>query len=147
MTIVVLGLDVRDVEEAIAADREIDESGLYGRFEIDDLALVDIPGVAFVARALDIQLLENAVFNNSNTALLGLQDIDQHFFFHAVSFRDSRGSRVRVRLHRSSMEPGLFVPLVGGGLLAIFPFQRPGNAWALLPSVAWGDLGPVSLCT
>ena len=39
MAIVVLRLDVRDMEEAVAADREIDERGLDGRLEIDDLPL------------------------------------------------------------------------------------------------------------
>jgi hypothetical protein len=86
--IVVLRLDVRDVKEAVATDREIDEGGLYGRFEIDDLTLVDVTGVALVAGSLDVQLFEDAVLDDSDTALLGLQDIDQHFFFHAVSFQD-----------------------------------------------------------
>ena len=40
--LVVLGLDVGDVEEAVAADREVDERGLDGRFEVDDPALVDV---------------------------------------------------------------------------------------------------------
>lgn len=88
MAIVVLRLDVRDMKEAVAADREIDEGGLYGRFEIDDLTLVDVTGVALVAGSLDVQLFEDAVLDDRDTALLGLQDIDQHFFFHAVSFQD-----------------------------------------------------------
>ena len=86
--IVVLRLDVRDVKEAVAADREIDEGGLDGRFEIDDLSLVDVAGVALVAGALDVQLFEDAVLDDRDAAFLGLQDIDQHFFFHAVSFQD-----------------------------------------------------------
>jgi hypothetical protein len=96
MTIVVLRLDVRDMKETVAADREIDEGGLYRRFEIDDLSLVDVPGVALVAGALDVQLFEDAVLDDRDPALLGLQDIDQHFFFHAASFQDLRGLRVRL---------------------------------------------------
>jgi hypothetical protein len=76
------------MQEAVAADREIDEGGLDGRFEIDDLTLIDIPGVALVAGPLDVQLLEDAVLDDRDAALLRLQDIDQHFFFHAVSFQD-----------------------------------------------------------
>ena len=88
MTTVVLRLDIRDMKEAVAADREINEGGLYGRFEIDDLTLVDVPGVALVASPLDVQFFEDAVLDDRDSALLGLQNIDQHFFFHAVSFQD-----------------------------------------------------------
>jgi hypothetical protein len=76
------------MEEAVAADREIHESGLDRRLEIDNFSLVDIASVALVARSLDIQLLADAVLDDRDPAFLGLEDIDQHFFFHAVSFQD-----------------------------------------------------------
>ena len=76
------------MEEAVAADREVDERGLDRRLEVDDLPLVDIARVALVAGAFDVQLFEDAVFDDRDPAFLGLEDVDQHFFFHAVSFRD-----------------------------------------------------------
>jgi hypothetical protein len=76
------------MEEAVAADRKVDERGLDRRLEVDDLPLVDIARVTFVTGAFDVQLFEDAVFNNRDTAFLGLKNVDQHFFFHAVSFRD-----------------------------------------------------------
>ena len=86
----VLGFDVRDVEEAVAADREVDERSLDRRLEVDDASFVDVAGVALVAGSLDVKLFENAVLDDGDPAFLGLFDVDQHFFLHAVSFRNFR---------------------------------------------------------
>jgi hypothetical protein len=86
----VLGFDVRDVQKPVAADREVDERGLDRWLEVDDSSLVDVPGVALVARSLDVKLFEYAVLDNGDPAFLGLFDVDQHFFLHAVSFRNFR---------------------------------------------------------
>src|SRR5262249_25874911 len=50
-------LDVGDVQEAVAADAEVDERGLDARLDVDDAPLVDVVDVALVAGALDVQLL------------------------------------------------------------------------------------------
>ncbi len=92
MAVEILGLDVGDVEEAVAADREVNEGGLDGRLEVDDLPLIDVAGIALVTGPLDVQLLQNAVFDDGDAAFLGLEHIDQHFFLHTVSFRDWRRS-------------------------------------------------------
>jgi hypothetical protein len=84
--VVVLRLDVGDVQEAVAPDREVDERGLDRRLEVDDLPLVDVPGIALVAGALDVQLLEDAIFDDGDPAFLGLEHVDQHFFLHASIF-------------------------------------------------------------
>ena len=76
------------MQESVPADREVDERGLDRRLEIDDLALINVAGIALVAGALDVQLLEDPVFDDRDAAFLRLEDVDQHFFFHAVSFRD-----------------------------------------------------------
>ena len=47
-------LDVRDVQEAVAADAEIDECGLNAWLDVDDATLVDVADVALLARALDV---------------------------------------------------------------------------------------------
>ena len=94
---VVLGLDVGDVKEAVAADREIDERGLNGRFEVDDLAFINIAGIALVAGPFDVQLLQDAVFDDGDPALLGLEHVDEHFFLHAVVFLAESGGDKRVK--------------------------------------------------
>jgi hypothetical protein len=81
---IVLRLNVGDVQEAVAADGEVDEGGLYGRLQIDDLSLVDVPGVALVAGSLEVQLFEHAILNDGDAAFLRLEDVNQHFFLHAV---------------------------------------------------------------
>ena len=75
--------DVGDVQEAVAADREVDEGGLNGRFEIDDAAFVDVAGIAFVAVAFHVQFFQDAVLDDGDPAFLGLKNVDKHFFFHA----------------------------------------------------------------
>ena len=82
-------LDVGDVQEAIAADAEIDERRLDARLDVDDAALVDVADVAFVAGALDVQFFEDAVLEDGDAAFLGLQHVDEHFFLHAIPFSDS----------------------------------------------------------
>src|SRR5205085_603195 len=52
----VLRLDVADVQEAVAADAEIDEGGLDARLQVDDHSLVDVADEVVLARALDVQL-------------------------------------------------------------------------------------------
>ena len=105
---IVLGLHIGDVEKAVAPHREINEGRLDGGFEIDDLSFVDVPGVTLVASTLDVQLFEDAILDDGDPALLGLQYIDQHFFFHAVSFQDEREARFRVELvFGDRINPGL----------------------------------------
>jgi uncharacterized protein YjbI with pentapeptide repeats len=81
---IVLGLDVGDVKESIAADGKVDEGGLDGRLEIDDLSLVDVSGVALVAGSLEVQFFEHAILNDGDATFLRLEDVNQHLFLHAV---------------------------------------------------------------
>ena len=78
----VLRLDVADVQKAVAADAEIDERRLDARLEVDDPALVDVADVVVLAGPLDVQLFEQAVFDDRDPAFLRLRDVDQHFLFH-----------------------------------------------------------------
>ena len=90
MAIKILGLHIRNVEEPVASDGEIDEGGLNCRLEVDDFALVDVTRVTLVAGSFDVELLEGAILDDGDAAFLGLEHIDQHFFLHAGSFRDFR---------------------------------------------------------
>src|SRR5205085_5447841 len=77
-------LHVGDVQEAVAAHAEIDERRLDARLDVDDAALVDVADVALGAGPLHVELFQHAVLHDGDAALLGLQDVDQHFLFHAV---------------------------------------------------------------
>ncbi len=83
---IVGGIDVGDVQEAVAADAEIHERRLDARFDVDDAALVNVADVTLLAGAFDVQFFEASVFDDRDPAFLGLQDIDQHFFFHESEF-------------------------------------------------------------
>jgi hypothetical protein len=86
VSVVILWLDIGDVEKAITADGEVDKRGLDRGLDIDDFAFVDVTGVTLVAGALDVEFLKEAVFDDCDSALLGLEHINQHFLLHAVSF-------------------------------------------------------------
>src|SRR6185369_16129640 len=77
---VVGGLDVGDVQEAVAADTEVDERGLDARLDVDDAALIDIPDEALVAGTLDVEFFQDAVLENGDANFLRLKDIDEHLF-------------------------------------------------------------------
>jgi hypothetical protein len=67
---------IRDVQEAVATDPEVDERGLNARFDVDDSAFVDVVDVAFLAGPLEVKFFEHAVFQYGDTALLRLEDVD-----------------------------------------------------------------------
>jgi hypothetical protein len=80
---VVLRLHVADVEEAVAADAEVDERRLDRGLDVDDPPLVDVADEVVLARPLDVELLEHPVFHDRDPALLRLRHVDEHFLFHA----------------------------------------------------------------
>src|SRR5258707_6074353 len=67
-------LNVRNVQEPVAADSEIDERRLDARLDINDAALVDVADITLVAGAVDIEFFKYAVFEYGDPALLRLQD-------------------------------------------------------------------------
>jgi hypothetical protein len=71
------------VQEAIATDAEVNKRGLNARLDVDDPTFVNVADVALVAGSLHIKLFENSVFQNGDTALLRLEDVNEHFLFHA----------------------------------------------------------------
>src|SRR5439155_20696825 len=69
-------LDIRNVQEAVATDAEVDKGSLNTRLDVNDPSFVDVTDVAFLAGALHIQLLENAVLDDGDPALFGLEHIN-----------------------------------------------------------------------
>ena len=82
----VLGFDVADVQEPVAADAEIDKGRLDAGLQIDDDSLVDVSDVVVLPGSFDVQLLEDSILNNRDPAFFRLRDVDQHFLFHAATF-------------------------------------------------------------
>ncbi|MGH8432680.1 MAG: hypothetical protein ACREUF_20005, partial [Solimonas sp.] len=75
-------LDIADVQEAIAPDAEIDKGGLNAWLDVDDSPLVDVAHIAFVARAFDVQLFQDAVLQNGDAAFFRLKYVNKHFLLH-----------------------------------------------------------------
>ena len=78
----ILSLDVADVKEAISTYTEVDEGRLDAGFDIDDFAFVDIANPIVLARTFRVEFFENTVFQQCDSAFLGLGDIDEHFLLH-----------------------------------------------------------------
>ena len=80
--LVVNGIDVRHVQEAVSADAEIDEGRLNARLDVDDPPLINVVHITFLARSFDIKFFESSVFHNGDAAFLRLEDVDEHFLLH-----------------------------------------------------------------
>ena len=84
---VVLVFDITNMKKTVSSHTKVDEGRLNAGLDIDDLSLVDIADVVFRTAAFDVQLLQNPIFYDGNSAFLRLEDIDQHLFFHCHNFR------------------------------------------------------------
>src|SRR5262249_28069202 len=80
-------LHVGDMQESIPPDAEIDEGRLDARLDVDDTTLVNVTDIAFMAGTFDIQLFEDAVFDDGDSTFLGLQYVDQHLLLHKLPFQ------------------------------------------------------------
>ena len=63
------------MQEAVAADAEIDERGLDARLQIYDFALVDVADVIVLAGALDIQFFQDSVLDDRDPAFFRLRTL------------------------------------------------------------------------
>src|SRR5262249_5826072 len=63
--------------------------------DVDDTALVDVADVALVAGALHGQLFEDAVLQDGDAALLGLEHVDEHFLLHAIPSAERGGIKAK----------------------------------------------------
>ena len=100
----VLRLDVADVQEAVAADAEVDEGRLDARLQVDHHPLVDVADVVVLPGPLDVQLFQNSVFNDRDPAFFRLRDVDQHFLLHDLAFLAGKVGELRRGAHRSCGE-------------------------------------------
>ena len=73
--------DVRGVQERGPVQADLDEHRLHARHDPLHPALVDIAHIAAFERALDVDLLQHAVFDHGHAGFAG-GDVDQDFFTH-----------------------------------------------------------------
>ena len=69
-------LDVGNVQEAVAANAEIDERSLDAWLNVDYAAFVNVADITLVTGAFHVQLFQNTVLDDGDAAFFGLQDID-----------------------------------------------------------------------
>jgi len=79
---IILRLDIADLQESIAADSEVNKCRLDAWLDVDDASLVYVADITFLASAFDVEFFEHTIFDDGDAALLGLEHINEHFFFH-----------------------------------------------------------------
>jgi hypothetical protein len=84
--------DVIGVQEGRALQADIDEGSLHARQDTLDPTHVDIANLADIVDALQIELLQQSVFDHSHTAF-GQGHVDQNFVAHAAP---ANGIRQRI---------------------------------------------------
>ena len=82
----VLG-DVRDVEEPVALETDVDEGGLHPGEHLRYAAFVDVADDAALAFALDEELCDEIVFQDGDTRFVIVRG-DDHLLGHAYSIYD-----------------------------------------------------------
>ena len=70
--------DLAGVEEGVLVDPDVHERGLEAGVDVLDLALVDVADERLLGLALDVVLLEDAVVEDRDADLLGLEGVDEH---------------------------------------------------------------------
>ncbi len=89
--------DVGRVQERGALQPQFDEGGLHARHYPLHAALVDIADHAAAARALDVQLLQHAVFDQRH-ACFPRGDVDQDFLGHRTLLQCGRKRRSNIHV-------------------------------------------------
>jgi hypothetical protein len=81
----VRGVDVRDVQETVLDQAEINEGRLDGRLDVGDAALVNVADVAGAGDPLHVEFFELGVGHYGDSAFLPLDRVNEHFFNHLSS--------------------------------------------------------------
>ena len=99
--LVVLGIDIGNVQEAIAAYAEIDEGCLDARLNIDNFTTVNVADEALLLLSFDVEFFEHAIFEDSNAHLFVRHGIDQHFLADTLAgdWASTRNGTLYFRCH------------------------------------------------
>ena len=69
---------VADMQEAVDATAKADKRRADARLDVDNFALIDVTEIGLPVRQLDVQLLQHAILDHCNPALLRIQGVHQH---------------------------------------------------------------------
>ena len=89
--LVVVGVDFREGQEAVAVAAVVDEGRLQRRLDARDLGEVDVAGELPLVKRLEVEFLDPVPVHDHDAGLFRVRGIDQHFLGHGF-FRE-RASR------------------------------------------------------
>ena len=96
--LVVVGMDFRKRQEAVAVAAVIDEGRLQRRLNAGDLGEVDVTAKLFAVGAFEVEFLDAIAAQNHDPGLLRVGRVDQHFVGHRkISLGQAHG-RARASL-------------------------------------------------
>jgi len=101
-------MEIGDVEETVSTDPEIDEGGLNGGLNVDHGSEIDVSDMQVFRGVFEVELFENPVFEDCDSAFLTLDVINDNLlfllFFHRArvlsGFRAQSNGRCRRRQDR-----------------------------------------------
>ena len=90
--LVIVGMDFREGEEAVAVAAVIDEGRLQRRLDPGDLGEVDVAGELPLVQRLEVEFLDPVPVHHHDAGLFRVGGVDQHFLCHDV-FRERPAGR------------------------------------------------------
>src|SRR5947209_19537941 len=92
--LIVVGMDFRERQEAVAIAAVVDEGGLERRLYARDLGEIDVAAQLAAARGFKVELLDPIAAQHRHPGLLRMGGVDEHFIGHeTVSWRRARVCR------------------------------------------------------
>ena len=76
--LIVVGMDFREGQEAVAVAAILDERRLQRRLDADDLGEIDVALEGLAARRLEIEFFQSCSINDDHPGLFGVARIDEH---------------------------------------------------------------------
>ena len=80
--LIVVGMDFRERQEAVAVAAVVDEGGLQRRLYPRDLGEIDIAAQLPAVRRLEVELLDPIAAQHHHPGLLRMGGVDEHFVGH-----------------------------------------------------------------
>src|SRR3569833_1457751 len=96
--LIIVGMDFREGEEAVAVAAVIDERRLERRFDARDLGEVDVTAKLLAVGALEVEFLDAIAAHNDHPGLFRMGRVDEHFVGHGSISLDRRQSGTRATM-------------------------------------------------
>src|SRR5581483_217991 len=95
--LIIVGMDFREGEEAVAIAAVIDEGGLQGRFDASDLGEIDVAAQRLLIGGFEVEFLDAIAAKHHDPGLFRVGCVDDHFVGHVELFAVARAPSATLR--------------------------------------------------